>query len=169
MFTPTMCSRRRICRVHFDTSKYVARTLRPISTNVFGSGNCSPTRDLVLWKLVILIGFSRGSIFSQALALHNWPPHCRTAALLISSSSFAVFTAALLRRRTAARFYWSVRTSCFLSPEKGEVFLRGVGTLRCCVSTKCIFAVAAWWFDDPNQKVVPRRWIPRSTSHLYYC
>ena len=36
------------------------------------------------------------------------------------------------------------------------------------VSTKCICAVAAWRFDNPHQKVVPRSRIPRSTSHLSY-
>ena len=29
-----------------------------------------------------------------------------------------------------------------------------------------ICAVAAWWFDNPHQKVVPRSRIPRSTSHF---
>ena len=36
------------------------------------------------------------------------------------------------------------------------------------VPTKCICAVAAWWFDNPDQKVVPRSRIPRSTSHFLY-
>ena len=31
---------------------------------------------------------------------------------------------------------------------------------------KCICAVAAWWFDNPHQKVVPRSQISRSTSHF---
>ena len=29
-------------------------------------------------------------------------------------------------------------------------------------------AVAAWWFDNPNQKVAPRSRIPGSTSHFSY-
>ena len=36
------------------------------------------------------------------------------------------------------------------------------------VSTKCIFAVAAWRFDNPHQKVVPRSRISRSTSPFSY-
>ena len=59
--------------------------------------------------------------------------------------------------------------------EKGEVLLRGVGTLRYLLilskNSPCqvpICAVAAWWFDNPHQKVVPRSWIPRSTSHFSY-
>ena len=35
--------------------------------------------------------------------------------------------------------------------------------------TKCICAVAAWWFDNPRQKVVPRSRIPRSTFHFSGC
>ena len=38
-----------------------------------------------------------------------------------------------------------------------------------CFSTKCIRAVAACWFDNPHQKVVPRNRIPRSTSHFSQC
>ena len=52
---------------------------------------------------------------------------------------------------------------------------RGVGTLQYCStlgeSSACqvpIGAVAAWWFDNPHQKVVPRSRIHRSTSHLSY-
>ena len=57
--------------------------------------------------------------------------------------------------------------------EKGEVLLRGVGTLRYLLilseNSACqvpICAVAASWFDNPHQKVVPRSQIPRSTSHF---
>ena len=35
-------------------------------------------------------------------------------------------------------------------------------------STKCICAVATWWFDNPHKKVVPRSRIPRRTSHFSY-
>ena len=59
--------------------------------------------------------------------------------------------------------------------EKGEVLLRGVGTLRYLLirseSSACqipICAVAARWFYNPHQKVDPRSRIPRSTSHLSY-
>ena len=34
------------------------------------------------------------------------------------------------------------------------------------VPVECICAVAAWWFDRPRQRVVPRSRIPRSTSHF---
>ena len=54
--------------------------------------------------------------------------------------------------------------------EKGEVLLRGVGTLRLLLilgeNSACqvpICAVAAWWFDNPHRKVVPR-----STSNFSY-
>ena len=57
---------------------------------------------------------------------------------------------------------------CLKGSEKGEVLLRGVGTLRCFISTECICAVAAWWFDDPHQKVVPGSRILRCTSHVSY-
>ena len=59
--------------------------------------------------------------------------------------------------------------------EKGEVLLRGVGTLwyllilrenSACQVPICV--VAAWWFDNPHPKVVPRSRIPRSTSHFSY-
>ena len=59
--------------------------------------------------------------------------------------------------------------------EKEEVLLRGVGTLRYMFilseNSACqvpIRAVAAWWFDAPRQKVVPRSRIPRITSHFSY-
>ena len=52
--------------------------------------------------------------------------------------------------------------------EKGEVLLRGVGTLRYSFSTRCICAAAAWRFDNPHQKVVPRSQTPRSTSRFSY-
>ena len=57
--------------------------------------------------------------------------------------------------------------------EKGEVLLRGVGTLRYLLIlgdiSACrvpICAVAARWFDNPRQKLLPRSRIPRSTSHF---
>ena len=62
-----------------------------------------------------------------------------------------------------------------LISEKGEVLLRGVGTLRhysilsehsACQVPIC--AVATRWFDTPRQQVVPRSRIPRSTSLLSY-
>ena len=52
--------------------------------------------------------------------------------------------------------------------EKGDLLLRGVGTPRYLFLTNCICAVAAWWLDNPHQKVVPMSRIPRSSSHLSY-
>ena len=59
--------------------------------------------------------------------------------------------------------------------EKGEVLLRGVGTLRYLLilseNSACqvpICAVAAWWSDNTHQQVVPRSQIPRTTSHFSY-
>ena len=49
--------------------------------------------------------------------------------------------------------------------ERGSAPKRG-GHSTILFPTKCIFAVAAWWFDNPHQKAVPRRRIPRSTSHF---
>ena len=67
------------------------------------------------------------------------------------------------------------RPTASLRSEKGEVLLSGVGTLRYLLilgeNSACqvpICAVAAWWFDNPHPKVVPRSQIPRSTSHLSY-
>ena len=48
---------------------------------------------------------------------------------------------------------------------KGKCSLEG-SALCDVLSTQCICAVAAWWFDDPRQKVVPGSRIPRSTSHF---
>ena len=62
----------------------------------------------------------------------------------------------------------------YMYSEKGEVLLRGVGTLydivlssvkKLCLSVP-ICAVAACWFDSPRQQVAPMSRIPRSTSHL---
>ena len=57
--------------------------------------------------------------------------------------------------------------------EKGEVLLRGVGTLCSFLilseNSACqvpICAVAAWLYDNPHQQVVPRSRIPRSISHF---
>ena len=65
--------------------------------------------------------------------------------------------------------------TALLSWEKGEVLLRGVGTLGYLLilseDSACqvpICAVAAWWFDNPHQKVIPRSRIPRSTSHFSF-
>ena len=73
--------------------------------------------------------------------------------------------------------YYSRDTSwtraCRRRAEKGEVLLMEVGTLRyvlilsdnsACQAPVC--AAAAWWFDNPRQKVVPRSRIPRNTSHF---
>ena len=49
--------------------------------------------------------------------------------------------------------------------ERGSAPKRG-GHSTIWFSAKRICAVAAWWFDSPHQKVVPRSRIPRSTSHL---
>ena len=55
----------------------------------------------------------------------------------------------------------------------GEVLLRRVGTLLYLLILRekyaCqvpICAVAAWWFDNPRQRVVPRSRNLRRTSHL---
>ena len=60
--------------------------------------------------------------------------------------------------------------------EKGEVLLRGIGTLRYLlilrVNSACqvpICAVAARWFDNEHQQLVPRSQISRSTSHFSCC
>ena len=55
----------------------------------------------------------------------------------------------------------------FLVSEKAEVLLRGVGTtIAICFSPN---ASVRWQPDDnPHQQVVPRSWIPRSTSHFSY-
>ena len=50
--------------------------------------------------------------------------------------------------------------------EKGEVLLRGAGTLRYVLILSENSAAAAWWFDNPRQKVVPESRIPRSISHF---
>ena len=52
--------------------------------------------------------------------------------------------------------------------EKGEVLLKRGRHSTILFPTRCICAVAAWWFDNPRQKVVPRSRIPRNTSHFSY-
>ena len=66
-----------------------------------------------------------------------------------------------LRRRRESRGAGAPRRS-----ETGEVLLRGVGTVRYSLilgdDSACqvpICAVSAWWFDNPRQKVVPRRFL----------
>ena len=53
-----------------------------------------------------------------------------------------------------------------LRSEKGDVLLRGVGTLLHLLHPMHVGAVAARWFDNLRQKVVPGSRIPRSASHF---
>ena len=71
--------------------------------------------------------------------------------------------------------YYHISTHTHLISEKGEVLLRWVGTVQYVLvlseNSACqvpICALAAWWFKDPLNKVVPRSRIPRSTSHVSY-
>ena len=54
-----------------------------------------------------------------------------------------------------------------LVSEKGEVLLRGVGTLRHLFHQKHL-CCGSLTFENPHQKVVPRSRIPRSTSHFSF-
>ena len=69
----------------------------------------------------------------------------------------------------------SLATRASGGQRKGKCSQGGFGTLRYCLnlgeSSACqvpICAVAARWFDNPHQQVVPRSRIPRNASHFSY-
>ena len=59
----------------------------------------------------------------------------------------------------------AARIKAWTNGEKGSVPKSGRHSATC-FSTRCICAVAAWWFNNPHQKVVPGSRIPRGTSHF---
>ena len=92
---------------------------------------------------------------------------------LIQTYSLKRIICISLRSGLDAAASFNSETGRWLLSEKREVLLRGVGTLRYCLIlseiSACqvpICAVAAWWFNNPHQKVVPGSQIPRNTSLL---